>query len=554
MIPVRDNPFDSVSELTAGDPFNLHTQNLSNHILINWNYTYDKPVVDSYLLYRINGSDLDILYAGTDTTFLDTTAEWDFTYSYYVTGMINNKETSPPEIDDLKEVVRRIYVGSSDDFLTIQSAIDNLHNGDIIIVRDGTYTEHINFKGKAITLKSENGPDNCILQSYPEGSEPVVIFSGGEDSTTILDGFKITKGNSSRDGAGMVIQEESSPMIINCFFTANETTNNGGAIMIEKNAHPVIRDCQFAENKAEGNGGAIFCDRDSRPIIEKCAFTNNITTAGNGGAIAADEASPIIISCTFDGNFAVIGSGGALSFNNLQHITVTQSDFTVIQYDFTVIQSDFRSNVAEKGGSIYLDQCNGIKFRQCQFTSNIGKQGGGFYIAQSGKSQPINIENCILWQQSAYTGGAIYNVRSNLQISHCTIIENKAEELGPQSKGGGIYIYEESNLEVINSIFWQNTSDYTPLNDHENNKSDIFDGGVSCAVIITYTHIIEDEGGSGTGNIISDDPLFTNLNNGNFTLQPTSPCKDTGDPNSDVDSDGSRSDMGAHGGPIGDWE
>ena len=177
--PVRDNPFDSASELTAGDPFNLHTQNLSNHILINWNYTYDKPVVDSYLLYRINGSDLDTLYTGTDTTFSDTTAEWDSTYSYYVTGMINNKETSPPEIDDLKEVVRRIYVGSSDDFITIQSAIDNLYNGDIIFVRDGTYTEHINFKGKAITLKSENGPDNCILRSYSDSSEPVVFFSGG---------------------------------------------------------------------------------------------------------------------------------------------------------------------------------------------------------------------------------------------------------------------------------------------------------------------------------------------------------------------------------------
>ena len=132
MIPVRDNPLDSENELTTGDPFNLHTQNLSNHILINWNYTYDKPEVDSYLLYRIKGTNLDILYTGTDTTFSDTTAEWDSTYSYYVTGMINNKETSPPEIDDLKEVVRRIYVGSGEDFITIQGAIDSLKNEDII--------------------------------------------------------------------------------------------------------------------------------------------------------------------------------------------------------------------------------------------------------------------------------------------------------------------------------------------------------------------------------------------------------------------------------------
>ena len=546
MIPVRDNPFDSASELTAGDPFNLTTQNLSNHILINWNYTYDKPVVDSYLLYRINGSDLDTLYTGTDTTFSDTTAEWDYTYSYYVTGMINNKETSPPEIDDLKEVVRRIYVGSSDDFLTIQSAIDNLHNGDIIIVRDGTYTEHINFKGKAITLKSENGPDNCILQSYSDSSEPVVFFSGGEDSTTILDGFTITEGNSSRDGAGMVIQ--SSPKIVNCFFTENQTTKNGGAIMIEENAYPILRNCQFVENEADGNGGAIFCDRDSRPIIEKCAFPNNITTAGNGGAIAADEASPIIISCTFDGNFAVIGSGGALSFNNLHNITLTQSDFT--------------SNEAEKGGSVYLYKCNGIQFMQCQFTSNIGKQGGGFYIDQSGQSQPINIENCILWKQSSGTGGALYinesfgalTISSGekiIRINHCTIVGNKAEGLGQQSVGGGMYLSSMSDIEIENSIFWQNTGDYVPLNDPENNKSDIYDGGLSSFTTVTYTNIVDWEG---VGNITTDDPQFTSFDNGNFTLQFTSPCKDTGDPNSEVDSDGSRADMGAHGGPMGDWE
>ena len=40
-------------------------------------------------------------------------------------------------------------------------------------------------------------------------------------------------------------------------------------------------------------------------------------------------------------------------------------------------------------------------------------------------------------------------------------------------------------------------------------------------------------------------PLFVNSENEDFTLQPTSPCIDTGDPNSELDPDGTRADMGA---------
>ena len=59
---------------------------------------------------------------------------------------------------------------------------------------------------------------------------------------------------------------------------------------------------------------------------------------------------------------------------------------------------------------------------------------------------------------------------------------------------------------------------------------------------INYTNIDGDWGGNGN---ISTDPLFTDPNNGDFTLQSTSPCIDAGDPNSDRDPDGTRADIGA---------
>ena len=94
--PVRDNPFDSKSELMIGDPFNLQTQNRSDYILISCDYNYENPMIESYLLYRVSGSVIDMLYEGMDTTFVDSEVVWDSTYSYYVTGVINEKETTHP--------------------------------------------------------------------------------------------------------------------------------------------------------------------------------------------------------------------------------------------------------------------------------------------------------------------------------------------------------------------------------------------------------------------------------------------------------------------------
>ena len=45
---------------------------------------------------------------------------------------------------------------------------------------------------------------------------------------------------------------------------------------------------------------------------------------------------------------------------------------------------------------------------------------------------------------------------------------------------------------------------------------------------------------------INIDPQFTDPDNGDFTLQPSSPCIDAGDPESDLDPDGTIADMGAY--------
>ncbi|MHC4588093.1 MAG: right-handed parallel beta-helix repeat-containing protein, partial [Planctomycetota bacterium] len=49
------------------------------------------------------------------------------------------------------------------DFITIQEAIDYCIDGEEILVAPGTYFESINFWGKAITLRSSDGPDVTVI-------------------------------------------------------------------------------------------------------------------------------------------------------------------------------------------------------------------------------------------------------------------------------------------------------------------------------------------------------------------------------------------------------
>ncbi|NIP27243.1 MAG: hypothetical protein GWN67_22780 [Phycisphaerae bacterium] len=224
---------------------------------------------------------------------------------------------------------RTIYVDNDGpaDFNNIQAAIDDANDGDTIIVADGTYTgggnRDIDFLGKAITLRSENGPDNCIIDC--QGSEADrhrgFYFHSGEDANSVVDGFTITKGYGPvnfvgepiSSAGGAILCVASRPTISNCIINCN-SASNGGGICCGTDSSPLIKNCTIVNNDA--GGGGIYCV-DSCPHITNCLITNNIApwfpgpVPTSGGGIKSEVSSPIIENCIISGN-AATGEGGGI--------------------------------------------------------------------------------------------------------------------------------------------------------------------------------------------------------------------------------------------------
>ncbi len=207
------------------------------------------------------------------------------------------------------------------EFPTIQAALDAAVPGDTIVVADGVYTgfgnRDLSFGGKAITLRSANGPTNTILDLQGTQEDPHRGFDfDGETAAAVLDGFTITNGSTPNgaildefNGAGILIRS-GSPTIKNCVITNNWAGCWGGAICCSWSGQgsPTIINCTISDNFCDDDGGAIF-SLDSNPTIINSLIVNNEARVV-GGAISDFGAGTVtIINSTITGNIAPTGAG-----------------------------------------------------------------------------------------------------------------------------------------------------------------------------------------------------------------------------------------------------
>jgi len=192
-----------------------------------------------------------------------------------------------------------------DAFDHIQTGINLVALSGTVHVAEGTYTENIDFKGKDITVKSENGAALTTIDGGAAGT--VVTFDDGETSGAVLDGFTITNGNGFTGGG--IYCSNSSPTIINNIITENHALIVGGGIFVGHITNPFIKGCTITENSAGNQGGGIGCYAATLTL-------RNVTISGNsaqwGGGIFARNSSAL----TLDNCIITFSTDGEAFFYN----------------------------------------------------------------------------------------------------------------------------------------------------------------------------------------------------------------------------------------------
>ena len=430
-------------------------------------------------------------------------------------GLVNGSihiSYSDDTLGDLKyATTAKVWIvdtNGSGDFVTIQEAINAAIDGDIVVVKKGTYTgegnRNLDFQGKPITIRSENGPAETIIDCENLENTRGFYFHNGETSSSIVNGFTIKNGNA-EFGAGIYLQY-SSPTIANCFIIENHGTYGGG-IRCDGSLSR-FSNCLISNNAAV-SGGGIGCWYNSSPTITECTFSQNSAAQnsaaeGYGGGGLFTGGAAIIRDCEFIENHATNGGGIAITDSASSFISATK------------------------------------------ITNNEAKYGGGMYCFL--RAQPY-ISNCIIAKNSAVdgSGGAVachFDAKPN--ITNCTIVNNVG---GSGNNGGAIYCTLASFPTITNSVLW-------------NNGSNQLIRGESDSITISFSNV---QGGPSDqwiddGGNINEDPEFRTdesidpayLGIGDYHLTANSPCIDAGSnqaaPEVDIDGEprpqGNTADMG----------
>jgi len=277
-------------------------------------------------------------------------------------------------------------------FDAIQEAVFACQNGDTVLVADGTYTgplnKDIDFGGLGITVRSEDGPHNCVVDCEGEGRGFQFRFGEGPDS--VLDGLTVTSGFGTYPGGGAVLCSDSSPTLINCIVASNTTQYNGGGILCEGDSDPLLCHCVLHCNSGSYSGGGFYSyGSGTAPILVDCVISGN-TTGGSGAGVRCGG-STTIVGCIIIGNSSFMNRGGIYAAGGTLIMTGT------------VVVGNATEYTNAGGGGVYHNVCS-MEMSNCTIVGNTSAwRGGGVYCEHSDGV----LASSVLWNNHAPEGPEI---------------------------------------------------------------------------------------------------------------------------------------------------
>ena len=299
--------------------------------------------------------------------------------------------------------------------------------------------------------------------------------------------------------------------------------------------------------------------------------TNLVLDTGTFSPSKTGESFPINIG----DDTHIVGQGVEQTILNGEGNTIIESDQSwygnVLISDLSLtggnigVEVGFDSNVDLKNLKIYNNSGSGAKVMYGLLnieSSEIHNNGGhGLTSSQDGRiraSQCIIHNNAFDGIQVGYDGrGTVKNsviyLNGRNGVSNTYFGTFSGTNLVISENQHGLRAYEATNNYVSNSIFWDNTTGSIDLFDLWRNNLTLsysnVQGGEEAITGANFENEL-----SIVGGLLDTIPMFIDQNYRNYHLEESSPCVDAGNPaTSFFDVDGSRNDIGAFGGPGGDW-
>jgi hypothetical protein len=199
-----------------------------------------------------------------------------------------------------------VSLDGTQQYTSIQSAINATAHGDTVLVYPGTYYENINYSGKNITVASlelttgnpayrestiidGNNAGSCVMVISHEINASIYGFTiqHGSGWTYIQNGAQVSI------GGGIRIRYASDFRIVSCVIKENRATAGGGINILQGTMHLI--DTLIYHNYASQIGGGILFEMDSNcnfDYNQRCSIYENHAGAMND--IGASEVGGVI--------------------------------------------------------------------------------------------------------------------------------------------------------------------------------------------------------------------------------------------------------------------
>ena len=389
-----------------------------------------------------------------------------------------------------------IYV--PDNFTTMQQAVNNATSGDTIIVRDGTYHENVDVNVAHLTIQSENGTANCVVNaSNPDDH----VFNVTADWVNIT-GFTV---ENATGNSGIYLGSG----VSHCNISSNNVTNNYIGIYLYFSSNSNTLTNNTASNNtyygillySSGNNTLInnTANSNSYGIRLLSSSSNNMLTNNTAnsndwyGIYLYSSSNNALTNNTANSNYDGIRLESSSNNNTLTNNTANSNNYGIYLYSAST-NNTLTNNTASDNTyyGIYLESSSNNNL-----TNNTANSNGDYGICLYSSSNNTLTNNTA--NSNSY--GIRLSSSSNNTLTSNTANSNSYGIVLEDSSNSntltnntaswndyyGIFLWSSSNSNTLMSntansnnnygIFLVSSSNNTIYNNYFNNTNNAWDNG-----------------------------------------------------------------------------